>query len=739
MIKKIGLLYSLSGTIAIVGAGQLEASLLAIEEINKRGAVTFEPVVRDAQSNPAVAAREAYNLFTESKIDILVGCYMSSVRNSVLPVLNETGGLLLYPTVYEGEQIHPNTFYLGAVPNQQVDPVLSWAIHHLTDNFVLVGSDYIYPRATNKKVKQWIENAGGRICMEQYFPLGCRTFGDFFPRLQHLSKSVPSFVIFSTIVGTSVVDFYKQYKQNRFSLPIISPITSEREIKAMGKEYSCGHICTSSYFQTIDSEVNTRFVSAFKQRFGDQPISREMAASYEAIHMLSRAYERFSKMSAAGKERQKVLSVLKSLSFEGLQGKVIMDPKTQHLWQWSRIGRVAADGNIHAFWTSPGPVPPKHDIQHGCLAITEPIHRRKARNFGSLIGENPVFLECIQNAKIAAKTSANVLITGDTGTGKELLAKAIHRESPRSHYAFIAINCATIPRELISSELFGYEEGAFTGAKKGGKPGKIEMASGGTLFLDEISEMSTQMQASLLRVIEEKEICRLGGTKPIRFNVRLIASTNKDLHKAIDIEHSFRRDLYYRLSVFHIHLPQLRERVEDISLLAEYLLKGHNVKNASNKRLHPDTVEILTCYSWPGNIRELANIIESAFYLSHRSSVIHPENLPKHVLTDRYPRHNHDKDISLKIDSIDEDSHGVQKSASNPIKNVYLPFVPANQLHDHRISSIKENERSLLITTLAKSGYNISRAAGLLGISRSTFYRKAKIYNIDTKWGYPNK
>ena len=302
MRKRIGLLYSLSGTISIVGIGQLHASLLAIDDINRSKATQFEPVIADTQSDPHVAARKAYHLLKEERVDALVGCYMSSVRNSVISVLNETGGLLLYPTVYEGDQTHPNIFYLGAVPNQQVEPALSWAIENLSSQFIIVGSDYIYPRSTNKQAKEYIENAGGRTILEEYFPLGCQSFDHFFIRLKGLCKQVSPVVVFSTIVGDSVVSFYKQYKKNNIPFPIISPITSEREIQLMGSEAAAGHICTSSYFQSVESSINKKFVNAFNIRYGNEPISREMASSYDAIHLLSSACDKATGIAHGGND-----------------------------------------------------------------------------------------------------------------------------------------------------------------------------------------------------------------------------------------------------------------------------------------------------------------------------------------------------------------------------------------------------------------------------------------------------
>ena len=714
MKKKIGLLFSLSGTISIVGEGQLQAALLAIEEINKKTGLKFKSVIRDAKSDPHVAAREAHSLFKDSAIDALIGCYMSSVRNKIIPVLNETGGLLLYPTVYEGEQVHPSIFYLGAIPNQQVEPLLSWTINNSSSNFVLVGSDYVYPRVTNRQVRQWVENAGGSVRLESYFPLGCSKFSDFFQKIDNLRKVCSAFVVFSTIVGTSVVSFYKEYKRQKIPFPIISPITSEREVQKMGKEASRGHICTSAYFQTLDSEVNQRFVKAFKERFGELPINREMAASYDAVHMLASAFSRASSVPWGENKTEKVRMALKDLSFQGIQGKVIMDPNTQHLWQWSRIGRANSEGKIETFWESPGPVPPKIvDSQVG-LTIPNKLGLESDCDFRSLVGADKKLLECIHLAKIAARTSSNVLITGETGTGKELLARAIHAASPRKNHPFVPVNCATLPRDLIGSELFGYEDGAFTGAKKGGKAGKFEIADGGTLFLDEIGDMPNEMQAHLLRVIEENEIYKIGGTEAVRLNVRLVASTNKDLSGEISQGGDFRKDLYYRLNVFHINLPNLCDRIDDIPLLANYFLHHLCCKNAKKKEFAPETLKVLKNHSWPGNIRELSNLIERSFYLSMDSKVIRCEHLSDYIFKPQ-PKAGKIYNYLTPID--DFNSHNLMPSYGFP----------------ESVTSIRETEERHLRQILSRSGYNISRSASLLGISRSTLYRKINRYKINTK------
>jgi sigma-54 dependent transcriptional regulator, acetoin dehydrogenase operon transcriptional activator AcoR len=458
--------------------------------------------------------------------------------------------------------------------------------------------------------------------------------------------------------------------------------------------------------------MNEKFVSAFTQRFGQQPISREMAASYDAIHLLSSAYRRISGTRLGGSETEKVRATLKNISFHGIQGKVIVDPKSQHLWQWSRIGRVNSEGRIETLWESPGPVPPRIDTTRNALVVTDDLNSDKPSNLRSLVGTNKRFLECVRLAEVAARTSCNVLITGDTGTGKELVARRIHEVSSRSNYPFVAINCTAIPRELIESELFGYEEGSFTGAKRGGKMGKFEMANGGTLFLDEIGDMACDLQTHLLRAIEEKEICRIGGSETKRLDVRLIASTNKDLSGELGRKGGFRKDLFFRLSVFHIELPNLCDRIDDIPLLADHFLQRLCYKSATKKDLAPDTLQALQNYKWPGNVRELSNVIERAFYLSLDSTAVRPENLPVHIFN---PEPTIDKEDKLTSDIFDSRALVSRYGFSDGIP------------------SIKDAEERLIRQTLARSGFNISRTASLLGISRTTLYRRIRKYEIKEK------
>lgn len=242
-------------------------------------------------------------------------------------------------------------------------------------------------------------------------------------------------------------------------------------------------------------------------------------------------------------------------------------------------------------------------------------------NFMDIIGKSNLLTEVKQKALKAAKTPSTVLIRGESGTGKELFARAIHNESLVHRGPFITINCAAIPETLLESELFGYEGGAFTGAKKEGKPGKFELADGGTLFLDEIGDMSLYLQAKLLRALQDKRVQRVGGLKEIPVNVRIIAATNKNLEELV-VQNRFREDLFYRLNVIPIIIPPLAERKEDIPDLIEYLLKKYNILFNKNIVAIDDSVRrLFTYYSWPGNVRELENVLEYAINMENGNQI----------------------------------------------------------------------------------------------------------------------
>ncbi len=309
-------------------------------------------------------------------------------------------------------------------------------------------------------------------------------------------------------------------------------------------------------------------------------------------------------------------------------------------------------------------------------------------SFANIIGNSSCLAACKNEAKLAAVSHSTVLLLGESGTGKDLFAQAVHNESDRRNKPFIAINCGAISRDLLGSELFGYVEGAFTGAKKGGSVGKFEMADGGTLFLDEIGEMSLEMQVLLLRVLQEKEVVRIGGHKVIPVDVRIIAATNKNLEEEVR-KGTFRKDLYYRLNVISIKIPSLRKRKEDIELLVRNFTQQLNGRlNKRIKFISPALFEILERYDWPGNVRELQNVLERTIVRSTGETLL-PEFLPDELRVELVSETNKDS-LPLKED--------VKKQA--------------------------------LIRSIQESTGNFKAAARNLGISRSTLYRQLKKYNL---------
>ncbi|MBM7691710.1 PAS domain S-box-containing protein [Peribacillus deserti] len=322
--------------------------------------------------------------------------------------------------------------------------------------------------------------------------------------------------------------------------------------------------------------------------------------------------------------------------------------------------------------------------------------------FTEIIGNSAELQQVKRIARKAASTPSTVLITGESGTGKEMFANAIHKLSAYAEGPFISVNCAAIPEHLLEAELFGYEEGAFTGAKKGGKPGKFELAHKGTLFLDEIGDMPALMQAKILRALQDREVERVGGVSKHQVDVRIVAATNRRLEEMVR-EGDFREDLYYRLNIIRLAIPPLRERKEDIPLLLTHHLQHFSHRfGLGDIQFSEKAMSVLAAYPWPGNVRELVNTVEMLVSLSD-SSVIMPDDLPSHF-----------KSLSME--------------RSQPVLNQF------SNMDDAPLEKVKNSvlvkEKELILKTLSETNGNKAAAARKLGIQRSTLYEKLKKHNI---------
>ncbi len=319
------------------------------------------------------------------------------------------------------------------------------------------------------------------------------------------------------------------------------------------------------------------------------------------------------------------------------------------------------------------------------------LHEQLDAKFGleQIVGQSMAMQEVFDTIRQVAPTRANVLVQGESGTGKELVAQAIHRLSPRVHGPFVPVHCAALSQNLLESELFGHEKGAFTGATER-RRGRFELADGGTLFLDEVSEIDPSIQVKILRVLEERKFERVGGQETLEVDVRLIAATNRDLKKMVD-EGKFREDLYYRLYVVAIHLPPLRERTGDIPLLTQHFLKDLAHQNGKAiDSITPDALDTLTAYAWPGNVRELRNVIERMVVLA-RGDRLTVRDIPA----------------------------AIRESAPH---RTILPT--------HAEISLQEAEKQLIVNALKAHGDNRTKAAAQLGISRRTLHRKLNEYGL---------
>lgn len=318
------------------------------------------------------------------------------------------------------------------------------------------------------------------------------------------------------------------------------------------------------------------------------------------------------------------------------------------------------------------------------------IDRTVKYGLEDILGQSKELYSLKEKVKMIAASDISVLIRGESGTGKELFAHSIHQLSNRSHQPFVKINCGAIPEHLLESELFGYEEGAFTGAKKGGKKGKFQLAHGGTLFLDEIGDMPVNMQVKLLRALQEGEIESVGSTKITSVDVRIIAATNRPLEKMME-EKRFREDLFYRINVVPFKIPSLRERMEDLPILLDYFIR--KITKRSGKRIQEvdeEVLELFNRYSWPGNIREFENVVEAAIHLTNNEKIT-INSLPDYI-----------KDSS------------VYPLGKKKLKEI-----------------LEETEKRVLQQSLLKYNDDKLQAAKALGISKSTMYEKLKKFNLD--------
>jgi transcriptional regulator of acetoin/glycerol metabolism len=326
-------------------------------------------------------------------------------------------------------------------------------------------------------------------------------------------------------------------------------------------------------------------------------------------------------------------------------------------------------------------------------------------NFPDIIGSSPELLKAINTAKGAASSTSNILISGESGTGKELFAQSIHNHSPRRNGPFIAMNCAAFPRELIASELFGYTDGAFTGARKGGRPGKFEMADGGTLFLDEIGDMPLDQQAMLLRVLQDKRINRIGGDHIIPVNARIVCATNRNLMEEVQ-KGNFRADLYYRLNVIRVRIPPLRGRINDLRDLFNHLL--NNICKRQDRRIESVSEKLmqhLQRHDWPGNVRELENVVEKMLSSDLETKNLGIEHLPNRI--------------------------AVKQKGPLVCSSSFYPTPDRDRRKKEMSDFIMEKE--LIIQLLTTHRGNVSRVAREMSLSRNTVYRKMKFYKISKK------
>jgi len=342
---KVGVLFSRSGSEAVTENGMANAALMAIEEINEQGGVNGKkliPIEEDIESSSSVAAEKIRKVIMEDEVIATVGAYTSAARQAMLPIVEQNDSLLLYPTLYEGEEYSKNIIYTGATPNQQLQEFVPWLLDNEGKKFFFIGNDYVYPVQTNNQVKELLKLNGGQVVGEEYVPLGHSEFSSI---LNKIKKEKPD-VIFSDLVGSSVAAFYSQYKDYGFKpaeMPIASPIMAETDIEAMGNNVAEGHITSFNYFQSVATPENEKFVKDYHDKYGqNEPITAVMQSSYVSVYLLKEALEK----AGDNPDTETLVKAFAGIEFNAPEGTIRVDEKNNHTWLHSRIGRVNQEGQF---------------------------------------------------------------------------------------------------------------------------------------------------------------------------------------------------------------------------------------------------------------------------------------------------------------------------------------------------------------------------------------------------------
>ncbi|UOF89027.1 transporter substrate-binding domain-containing protein [Fodinisporobacter ferrooxydans] len=349
---RIGLLFSLTGTTSVTERGAYQAALLAIRQVNDRGGIhgtRLVPVTEDIASDPRLSAEKAEKLIRQEQVSTIIGLYTSACRKVTIPILEKYNKLLFYPALYEGEELSPNVFYCGPVPNQQLEYFIPWILQNVGPSVYLIGSDYVYPKETHKHIRRLVKVHGGTISGEHYAALGAQKFHQVIKTIENLAPHA----VFSTLVGESALIFYQQFRDANLNIPIASSITGETEIQAMGAKYAEGHYTSFPYFSSVVTEKNQQFRKLYSENYGTAAVSFVMESAYFSVWLLAEAIRKTNSI-----ETDRIRMALQGMTFDAPQGGIRVDEDNQHIWLQSRIGRANAKGEFDIVWESDGPIPP---------------------------------------------------------------------------------------------------------------------------------------------------------------------------------------------------------------------------------------------------------------------------------------------------------------------------------------------------------------------------------------------